>query len=91
MIASGVPTLVGAPLALTARLFFARRSGDIDNRVKPLLDALQYAGVFEDDALVSRIVLDRYLDRDNPRAEVEIDVLNSPAHIEAVAPSLLRR
>lgn len=32
---------------------------DIDNRIKPLLDALTHAGVWEDDSLVSRLMVER--------------------------------
>ena len=32
---------------------------DIDNRAKPLLDALQHAKVFIDDSQVDRLILER--------------------------------
>jgi len=36
-----------------------RRKIDIDNRIKPLLDALQHAQVFEDDSQIDRLVVNR--------------------------------
>lgn len=55
-------------------LFFpTRRRCDIDNRVKPILDALTRAGVWKDDVLVNRIVVERCdVDKENPRSEVRI-------------------
>lgn len=36
-----------------------RRGYDIDNRLKPLGDALQLAGVFADDGLIDKITVER--------------------------------
>ena len=36
-----------------------KRAYDIDNRLKPLGDALQLAGVFEDDGLIDKITVER--------------------------------
>lgn len=36
-----------------------RRSIDIDNRIKPALDALQHAQVFEDDSQIDRLYVER--------------------------------
>jgi crossover junction endodeoxyribonuclease RusA len=51
---------------LTGRLFIEvfiyprdKRKMDIDNRAKPLLDALQHAKVFIDDSQVDRLILER--------------------------------
>lgn len=35
-----------------------RRSGDVDNRIKPTLDALTHAGFWEDDKRVARVSAD---------------------------------
>ena len=37
----------------------SKRRADIDNRIKPLLDALTHAGFWEDDSLISRITIER--------------------------------
>jgi Holliday junction resolvase RusA-like endonuclease len=44
--------------------------GDIDAPAEVVLDALQYAGVYDDDVRVVRLVCDKYLDRDRPRLEM---------------------
>lgn len=52
--------LVTDPVAVTIFLFpQAEMQGDIDNRVKPILDAM-IACVYSDDALVERIVVQKF-------------------------------
>lgn len=41
-----------APLAVFIQWFMPSNRGDVDNRIKPLLDALQHAGTFDDDKQV---------------------------------------
>jgi crossover junction endodeoxyribonuclease RusA len=36
-----------------------RRKRDLDNLLKPLLDAMQHAGVYEDDSQIDRLVIER--------------------------------
>ena len=54
------------PLGLTCRLEAqivlhapTRRKYDIDNRIKPLLDALESAGVFENDEQIDKLAVQR--------------------------------
>ncbi|MGE6739371.1 RusA family crossover junction endodeoxyribonuclease [Allorhizobium pseudoryzae] len=52
--------LITDPLAVTIFLFpRTEMQGDIDNRVKPILDAM-IACVYSDDALVERIVVQKF-------------------------------
>ena len=53
-----------------------RRARDIDNVVKPLLDAITAAKVWGDDSQIDRLSVQRgEICRTNPRAEVLISVL----------------
>lgn len=50
-----------------------RRRYDVDNRIKPTLDALTRAGVWDDDSLVETVTASKgYPDPKLPRAVVEI-------------------
>lgn len=48
-----------------------QKSGDVDNRIKQLLDALRGVG-FEDDKQVVEITARRFEDKANPRAVVTV-------------------
>jgi Holliday junction resolvase RusA-like endonuclease len=55
------PPLAGR-IELTLRLYFAnRRRTDIDNRVKPLQDALTHAKAYHDDSQIDRLIVERIL------------------------------
>ena len=54
-----------------------RRRRDLDNLLKPALDALQHAGVYEDDSQVDWLVARRRAP-DRPRGHVEIRVEEFP-------------
>jgi Holliday junction resolvase RusA-like endonuclease len=63
--------MLSGPVAVTLRVFRARKSGDLDNKIKCLLDSME--GVFfTNDAQVKE--LHAYLDDDrfDPRIEVEV-------------------
>lgn len=62
---------VSGPCALSARFYRPRRAGDVDGRIKPMLDALQGFAYVNDSQLTELHV---YNDHDplNPRVEVEI-------------------
>lgn len=61
-------------VSVTLRVYRARKAGDLDNRIKPLLDALQGVA-FMDDKQVVQIHAFRFDDKDNPRVEVVIEDL----------------
>lgn len=49
----------------------ARNFGDADNHAKAILDGLN--GIcFADDAQVTKLVVEKYKDAENPRAEIEL-------------------
>lgn len=60
--------------AVSISLFYdSKRRYDVDNRVKPVLDALTKAGVWNDDSQVDMIRVRRCeIDKKNPRAEVVV-------------------
>lgn len=59
-------------------IYDSKRRYDVDNRVKPILDALTKAGVWKDDVQVDVIVVARgEIDKARPRAEVTIVALDS--------------
>jgi crossover junction endodeoxyribonuclease RusA len=71
---SGIQPLSGA-IRFTATVFRPRRAGDLMNREKVLSDALQGFAFHDDKQIVES---HWYLrdDKDNPRVEVEVDVID---------------
>lgn len=63
---------VAGPVAVTVRLYRPRKSGDLDNRLKVLLDALQGI-VYVNDSQIVQLHAYRFDDRRNPRVEVSIE------------------
>ena len=55
------------------------RKRDLDNILKPLLDALQHAGVYRDDSQIVRIVAERMEPVRNGSVQVDITESDSPA------------
>lgn len=71
----GVRPLSG-PVAIQVAVYRERRSGDLDNRLKVLLDALQ--GVFYvNDAQIVEIHATLHDDRHDPRVEVMVNSARS--------------
>lgn len=68
---SGIRHLLQSELAVTVKFYRAQRSGDLDNRLKCLLDAMQNA-VYVSDSQIVEIHAFRFDDKYKPRVEVEI-------------------
>lgn len=49
-----------------------KRKNDIDSKIKIVLDMLEKTGVFENDSLVTDLIVAKRYDRNNPRLEIEI-------------------
>jgi crossover junction endodeoxyribonuclease RusA len=61
-----------ADCAVTLRWFRSRKSGDLDNRIKIVLDALQ-GTAYEQDSQVSELHAFRLDDPKNPRLEISVE------------------
>ena len=63
--------LLDGDIAVTLKLYRPQKKGDIDNRIKVLLDTLQ--GVcFENDSQIVELHVFRYDDKNNPGVVVEL-------------------
>lgn len=58
-------------VVVTMHLYRPRKAGDVDNRAKLILDALQ-GHAYVNDSQVCELHLYRHEDADKPRAEVEV-------------------
>jgi len=65
------------PLGVTVHWYRARRTGDLDGRLKSLCDALN-ALAWQDDAQIQEIHAFRHDDKANPRVEVDVFQLWEP-------------
>lgn len=64
-------------IAVKLQFYRPRKSGDLDNRIKILFDAMQEKA-FNNDSQIVEIHAYRFDDRLNPRVEVEITLLSPP-------------
>lgn len=64
---------VAGPLAVYLHWWRGRKSGDLDNRIKQVLDALAHAGVYGDDAQIVELHAYRFEDKLDPRVMVCIE------------------
>ncbi len=70
------PVLLECEVSVRGTVYMARAGCDLDNRVKPILDALQ--GIcYTNDSQVSEIHLTRSIDRANPRVEITIEPMET--------------
>ena len=63
--------MISGGVQATIRFYFARVNGDLDNRIKPLLDALR-GFAYSDDQQVMAFCCERHMDRKQPRVEIEL-------------------
>jgi crossover junction endodeoxyribonuclease RusA len=63
--------LLEGPVCVRLNVYRPQRSGDLDNRIKPLLDSLQGI-LYTNDDQVEEIHAYRYDDKQNPRVEIEV-------------------
>lgn len=70
--AAGVREPIAGAVVVRLLFYFPSHQGDLDNRIKSVLDALQ-GTAFENDKQVWRVEAERRLDRRQPRVEVEIE------------------
>jgi crossover junction endodeoxyribonuclease RusA len=73
MIKPKVKDPLSGDVYVKVRIFRPRKSGDLDNSLKVLLDAMKGI-VFVDDDQVVEIRANRFDDKANPRAEVTLEV-----------------
>lgn len=72
------PVVLTGPVAVTIDVFRARKSGDIDNFCKVLLDALQ--GIFYvNDAQIRRMTVTMADDKQDPHVEIAVTSLRENA------------
>jgi crossover junction endodeoxyribonuclease RusA len=76
--AQGLRPIIDAEVAVVLRIFRPARRGDLDNRIKVLLDALRGVA-YRDDAQVAALYAVQAHDPENPRVEVEIAPLSPDA------------
>ena len=65
-----VPCLTG-PLAVRLDVYRPRKSGDLDNTAKAILDAMQ-GRVYVNDSQIIELHMRRFDDKEAPRVEVEV-------------------
>lgn len=71
------PKMVSGPVSLRAVFYFPRRSGDVDNRLKPLLDVLE-GRIYENDRQVAHVAAWKRVDRDRPRVVLSVEPGEGP-------------
>lgn len=70
-ILANLPRLIFGEISVSVKVFRPRRSGDLDNRLKVLCDAMQGV-VYENDSQIVELHAFRLEDKKNPRVEVEV-------------------
>jgi len=63
------------PVKVMGYIYRPQRSGDLSNRIKPVEDVLQKAGVLENDSQIDELHWYKRDDKLRPRVEIEIEAL----------------
>lgn len=58
--------------AIEILVYFQSNRSDLDNSAKIILDCLQNCNVIENDRLCHRLLMYKFIDKENPRIEFEI-------------------
>ena len=66
---------IAEPFKIWIHVYFQSNRSDLDNAAKVILDCLQTSGMIENDRLCSILVMEKHIDKDNPRIEFEITKL----------------
>lgn len=61
--------------AIEIFVYFQSNRSDLDNSAKIILDCLQNCKVIENDRLCHKLIMYKFIDKDNPRIEFEITKL----------------
>lgn len=64
--------LIDKPFEFHARVYYPSRRADLDNSAKILLDSLQTVKAITNDRNCMRLLLERHIDKTNPRVEFKI-------------------
>lgn len=76
-LSAGVRMICGVDVVLRLVWYRARRSGDVDNRLKQSLDAMQ-GHLYFSDAQIADLRIERHEDKQRPRLEVLIAKAGTP-------------
>lgn len=74
-LAQGIRTPITEPCAVTLRWFRSRKSGDLDNRIKIVLDSLQGV-LYVCDSQIVELHAYRADDKSNPRVEITLSPIS---------------
>lgn len=58
--------------SIEIHVYFQSNRSDLDNAAKIILDCLQTSGVIENDRLCHRLLMYKFVDKENPRIDFEI-------------------
>lgn len=76
-IARGHRSPLDEPVVVALAFYFRTLASDIDGPVKPVLDALQRAGLFVNDNRIVQLSVTKAKDPENPRTEVRVEAVKT--------------